>query len=264
MPRRIGRPESVEDLLDWEFISNGPAPLAMKSKILLIAALISVLIVINAYFPFHDYLQSAVDWFRSLGPWAVVPYVAIFVACSLFFIPVSGMILMAGTLYGFLMGYALVAASGLLAIALTYALGKKLWLKRVEALRHKNPRYEAIFDAVSRRGPFLVFLIRLNPFLPFSLLNYLFTIPKLDFRMYLLSSFLGMTPDIFFYLYAGHVGKGLLENPSAIGAWNYLILGTALLTTLIAAIIINRIIRQAAPLAPPVPLPAGETRIPGD
>lgn len=256
MGRRIGRPESIEDLLDWDSLSYGTAPIAMKPKILLFAAFIAALAVFNAYFPFRDTLQTAVEWFRSLGPWAVIPYAALFVLCSLFFIPVSGMILVAGTLYGFLMGYALAAASGLLAISVTYGLGKKLWRRRVEALRHRNPRYEAVFDAVSRRGPILVFLIRLNPFLPFSLLNYLFTIPKLDFRMYLLSSFLGMTPDIFFYLYAGHVGKGLLENPSAIGPWNYLILGASLLATVIAALIINRIIRQASPpAAPKVPAP---------
>jgi len=111
-------------------------------------------------------------------------------------------------------------------------------------MRLDNPRFESIYEAISNHGPILVFLIRLNPLLPFSLLNYLFTVPKLDFRKYLLSSFLGMTPDIFFYLYVGHVGKGLLENPAGLTIWNFLILGGALTTTVIAGVIINRIIKK--------------------
>jgi uncharacterized membrane protein YdjX (TVP38/TMEM64 family) len=217
----------------------------MKSKILLILLVIAGAITFNAFYPIRDHLEEAVAWFRALGPLAVVPYMILFVACSVFFIPVSGLILMAGTLYGFWMGYLLIAASGLAAIAVTYGVGKRLWRTRVEALRRDHPRFESIYEAISKHGPILVFLIRLNPLLPFSLLNYLFTVPKLDFRKYLLSSFLGLTPDIMFYLYVGHVGKGLLEDPSGLTIWNWLILGGALGTTVLAAVIINRLIRKA-------------------
>jgi uncharacterized membrane protein YdjX (TVP38/TMEM64 family) len=219
----------------------------MKSKILIISLVVIALIAVNAYFPLEDYLQDAVAWFRDLGPWAVIPYMLLFLIASLFFIPISGLILIAGTLYGFWMGYLLVAVSGLVSIAVTYGLGKRLWRKRVEALRRDHPRFETVYEAISKQGPMLVFLIRLNPLLPFSLINYLFTIPKLDFRKYLLSSFLGLTPDIFFYLYVGHVGKTLLENPSGLSVWNWLVLGGAVGTTLIAVYIINRVIRNALP-----------------
>jgi uncharacterized membrane protein YdjX (TVP38/TMEM64 family) len=225
----------------------------MKSKILLIALVVVSVIAFNAFFPFKDHLQDAVEWFRALGPWALVPYMILFVAASVFFIPISGLLLVAGTLYGFWMGYLLAAASGLLAVAVTYAVGKKLWRSRVETLRHDHPRFESVYEAISKHGPILVFLIRLNPLLPFALLNYLVTIPKLDFRKYLLSSFLGMTPDIMFYLYVGQVGKGWLENPAGLTIWNYLILGGALGTTVIAAVIINRVIRKAAPHVDNVP-----------
>jgi uncharacterized membrane protein YdjX (TVP38/TMEM64 family) len=218
----------------------------MKSKILLILLIIAGVVTLNVFYPFKDHLQDAVEWFRALGPWALVPYIVIFVAAAVFFIPISGMLLVAGTLYGFWMGYLLAAVSGLIAVAVTYAVGKKLWRSRVEALRLDHPRFESIYEAISRNGPILVFLIRLNPLLPFSVLNYLFTIPKLDFRKYLISSFLGMTPDIFFYLYVGQVGKGLLENPGGPTVWNYLILGAAVGTTVAAALIINRVIRKAA------------------
>ncbi len=218
----------------------------MKSKVLLIALLVIGAIAFNFYYPVKDHLQDAVEWFRSLGPLAIIPYIAVFVAAAVFFIPISGLILMAGTLYGFWMGYALAAASGLISIAVTYAVGKKLWRQRVEELRVGHPRFESILEAVSKHGPILVFLIRLNPLLPFSLLNYLFTIPKMDFRKYLLSSFLAMTPDIFFYLYVGHVSKGFLEDSSKISIWTWLILATAILTTVVAAVIINRVVRHTA------------------
>jgi uncharacterized membrane protein YdjX (TVP38/TMEM64 family) len=225
----------------------------MKTKIIFILLILAGAVTFNAFYPVKDHLQDVLEWFRALGPWALVPYVIIFVAASVFFIPISGLLLVAGTLYGFWMGYLLAAFSGLLSVAITYGLGKKLWRSRVEALRHDHPRFESIYEAISKHGPILVFLIRLNPLLPFGVLNYLFTIPKLDFRKYLLCSFLGMTPDIMFYLYVGQVGKGMLENEGGPAFWSYVIIGSAIATTVIAALIINRVIRKAAH---PDPLPA--------
>lgn len=225
----------------------------MKTKILIFILIVACALTYNAFFPIKDHLQGMVEWFRALGPWALVPYVVIFVVASIFFIPISGMLLVAGTLYGFWMGYLLAAVSGLITVAVTYWVGKKLWRKRVEALRRNHPRFESIYEAISKHGPILVFLIRLNPLLPFAVLNYLFTIPKLDFRKYLLCSFLGMTPDIMFYLYIGQVGKGMLENEGGPTFWSYIILGSALATTVAAALIINGVIRKAALAAPGAP-----------
>jgi uncharacterized membrane protein YdjX (TVP38/TMEM64 family) len=219
----------------------------MKPKFLLIALLVAGVAVFNFFYPLKDHLNGAVEWFRALGPWGVLPYIAIFVLASVFFIPISGLILMAGTLYGIRMGFLLAAFSGILSVAVCYAVGKKLWRQRVEELRREHPRLETVLEAVSRHGNLLVFLIRLNPFLPFTVLNYLFTIPKLDPRKYLVSSFLAMTPDILFYLYVGRVGDALLENPAAVSGWTWLILGVAVAATVAAGWMINVLIHKAGP-----------------
>lgn len=232
----------------------------MKSKLLIIALVVIAAALFNYHYPVKDSLQGAVEWFRALGPWAILPYMIVFVLAGMFFIPISGMILMAGTLYGFWLGYLLASVSAMLAVGVTYGLGRKLWRRRVEDLRKGHPRFESVLEAVSKHGPILVFLIRLNPFLPFSVLNYLFTIPKMDVRKYLLSSFLAMTPDIFFYLYVGHVGQGLLEDSSHVSGWSWFILGTALLTTIAAGVIINRVIRKSLPQpARPIAAPSPST-----
>ena len=217
----------------------------MKTKIFLISLLVLGLIAFNWYFPFRDYMQDAVDWSEHQGHWGGLLYFLIFVTCGIFFIPIAPLIMVAGTVYGFWSGYLLVASAGLASVAITYGLGKRLWRKRVEQLRSRNPRYEAIFAAISKHGAFLVFLIRLNPLLPYSLLNYLFTIPKLDFRRYLISSWLGMTPDILLYLYIGKMGKGWLDDTKGLTVWNWVILGSAVVTTGIAVLIIRHLIRKA-------------------
>jgi uncharacterized membrane protein YdjX (TVP38/TMEM64 family) len=219
----------------------------MKSKIFLVVLLIAGVVIFNFYYPLKDHLSDALDWFRDLGPLGALPYVAVFVLASIFFIPISGLIIMAGTLYGPWMGFLLAAFSATLSVAVCYAVGKKLWRQRVELLRRDHPRLETVLEAVSKHGYLLVFLIRLNPFLPFTVLNYLFTIPKLDPRRYLISSFLALTPDIFFYLYVGHVGNVLLEDPSEVSAWTWLILGVAVVATVAAGVLINQMIRKAAP-----------------
>ena len=218
----------------------------MKSKLLLLALIVASILIVNAYYPIKDYFPAVLAWFQTLGPWAFIPYVLIFVTSAVFLIPISGMLILAGTLYGFWVGYLLAMFSGLTAGAVTYGLGKKLWRKRVEKLRQENPRFESIYEAISKNGPLLVFLIRLNPLLPFPMLNYLFTIPKLDFRKYLLASFFGMTPDFLFYLYLGYLGKGMLDNSaSGLSVANVLVLTGSLTSTIIAALVINRIIKKA-------------------
>jgi uncharacterized membrane protein YdjX (TVP38/TMEM64 family) len=227
----------------------------MKPKFIGIAALVLVLIAFNALYPLQDILLALVSWFQGLGPLSGIFYLLLFTVCSVFFVPVSPLIMVAGTLYGFWFGYLLAAASGLAGIAAAYALGKRMWRKRVEQMRVENPRFESIYEAVSKKGPLLVFLIRLNPFLPFTLLNYLFTIPKLDFRNYMLCSLLGMTPDILFYLYVGRMGRHMLNGQSGFTLWNGLILGAAVMATVVAALIINNVIRGTVPRPP---TPSGE------
>src|SRR3954471_9834362 len=107
----------------------------MKSKILLIVLLIAGVVVFNFFYPLKDHLSDALDWFRDLGPLAIIPYIAVFVLASVFFIPISGLIIMAGTLYGPWMGFLLAAFSATLSVAVCYAVGKKLWRQRVEQLR---------------------------------------------------------------------------------------------------------------------------------
>ncbi len=217
----------------------------MKIKYLLITLVVLGLIAFNWYFPFRDYLQNAVEWSEHQGHWGGILFFLLFVFCVVFFIPISPLIMLAGTIYGFWSGYILVSMAGLASVVVTYALGKRLWRDRVEKLRHRNQNFEAVFEAIAKHGAFLVFLIRLNPLLPYSLLNYLFTIPKLDYRRYLLSSVVGMTPDILLYLYIGRMGKGWLDDDKGLTLWNWVILGSALATTAIAILIIRHLIQQA-------------------
>ncbi len=217
----------------------------MKIKILLITLGVLGLIALDWFIPFKEYLQTAVEWSQGQGSWSWVFFFLLFVGCVVFFIPISPLIMVAGTLYGYWSGFLLVSFAGIVSVALCYGLGKKLWLKRVENLRHRNPYFESIFAAISKHGAILVFLIRLNPLLPYSLLNYLFTIPKLDFRRYLLSSFLGMAPDILLYLYIGRMGGHWLDDSERLTIWNWLILGSAIATTATAILIIRHLIHKA-------------------
>src|SRR5690349_16343961 len=103
----------------------------MRLRILGGIALVLGLFAFNAYYPLQDVLLDLVTWFETMGPFSVVLFIILFTVCSLFFVPVSPLMMVAGTLYGFWRGYLLAAVSGLTGIAVAYWLGKKLWRKRV-------------------------------------------------------------------------------------------------------------------------------------
>ncbi len=218
----------------------------MKSKLLRIGALILAVIALNYFLPLRVILLNSIDWFHQAGFIGVLVFALVFISASLFFMPVGPLMLVAGIVYGVINGYILVAISSLIAISLAYFIGKKFLQARVERYRLAYPRFEQFHRAVSHKGPLLVFLIRLNPFFPFSLLNYLFTIPHLNFFSYLLSSCLGMAPDILLYLYVGRLGADVLQGHAHFSGWNILFIVVALIATGVAAYIINNLVKKAA------------------
>jgi uncharacterized membrane protein YdjX (TVP38/TMEM64 family) len=64
---------------------------------------------------------------------------------------------------------------------------------------------------VGEEGWKIVFLLRLSPLVPFSILNYLLGVTRLSFRAYLGATATGMIPAILLYTYLGSALASLGE-----------------------------------------------------
>lgn len=189
-------------------------------------------------------LISRVD---ALGAWGPIALIAAYTIGTLALIPGSLLTLASGALFGVVRGtiYALLGAS-LGAIA-AFLVSRYVARAPVERRLRGDPRFERIADAIGREGLRVVFLLRLSPIFPFTLLNYALGLTRVRFADYVLGC-LGMLPGTLLFVYQGKVvgevaslGAGGVER----GAGYYLVLALGLLATLWVTVLVTRLARRA-------------------
>jgi uncharacterized membrane protein YdjX (TVP38/TMEM64 family) len=111
-----------------------------------------------------------------------------------------------------------------------------------------NVRFAAIDRAVGAQGRKIVFLLRLSPVFPFTLLNYGLGLTNVRFVDYVIAS-IGMLPGTLLYVYYGKVigDVAALAGGTAMekGPADYAILILGLAATIVVTTIVTRIARRA-------------------
>lgn len=147
---------------------------------------------------------EAVEWFRGLGAWAGLVFILLYTMLPVLFVPGSILTLIAGVLFGPLLGtlYVIVganlgaAAAFLAARYFGHALKDRLEKVRFMNIAEANKKIE-------RNGFLFVLFLRLVPIFPYNGLNYGLALTRIRFRDYILGSIVGMVPAIFAFVYLG-------------------------------------------------------------
>jgi uncharacterized membrane protein YdjX (TVP38/TMEM64 family) len=162
------------------------APTGFRWKWLLYLGAVIVLIAAARYFNVQDLLKQALDWVGRLGPWGPAIFIAIYVVATVLLIPGSVLTLGAGAVFGLIRGTLIVSVASTLAATAAFLIGRYLARAAVARKIEGNEKFAAIDRAVAAEGWKVVFLTRLSPVFPFTLLNYAFglTQVKLGFTMF--------------------------------------------------------------------------------
>lgn len=76
------------------------------------------------------------------------------------------------------------------------------------------PSAKAVLTGVAAGGPWVIFLLRLSPLVPFNLLNYTLGLTPVGLLPYVGASWVGMLPGTFAYVYLGGAGKAAVDAAS--------------------------------------------------
>ena len=147
-------------------------------KWLLYATAGVVIVLAVKFLHVQDLLKSALDWIAKLGPWEPVIFVGIYVVATVFFIPGSVLTLGAGAVFGVGLGSVCVSISATLGATAAFLVGRYLARDVIARKIEKNKKFAAIDRAVADEGWKIVFLTRLSPVFPFTLLNYAFGLTR--------------------------------------------------------------------------------------
>jgi len=185
---------------------------------------------------------------EGLGPWAPAAFVVAYAVAAIALLPGSVLTLAGGAIFGLVRGTAFVFAGATLGACGAFLIARYLARRVVERRLGANPRFAAIDRAIAREGRKIVFLLRLSPVFPFSLLNYALGLTRVRFVDYLVAS-LGMLPGTLLYVYygkvLGDVAKIAAGAPVPRDAGYWTILGLGLAATLAVTIVVTRTARRA-------------------
>ncbi|MBC8086344.1 MAG: TVP38/TMEM64 family protein [Phycisphaerae bacterium] len=210
------------------------------------AAVVTIVLVVGRWG--GAYIVPFVAWVRGLGGLGALVFVAGYALACILAIPGSLLTLAAGATFGLTRGIVLVFIGATLGASAAFFVSRYVARGIVERQLHRYPRLEAVNRAIGDDGRRMVFLLRLSPVFPFSLLNYALGVSKVRFVDFLVAS-AGMLPGTMLYVYygkvAGDVAGAAAGTTSSRGVGYYALLALGLVATIVVTAFITRAARSS-------------------
>ena len=140
----------------------------------------------------------------------ILSFVCIYILIVLLILPASWLSLLSGFLYGSYLGSIIVLISASIGASVAFFLSKTFFAKKLKNLFSRYPKLSIMEKVVEKGGLKLIFLARLSPIFPFSILNYFYGLNNIKFRDFSLG-LLGIIPGTFLYCSIGSLAKSLQE-----------------------------------------------------
>jgi uncharacterized membrane protein YdjX (TVP38/TMEM64 family) len=172
-------------------------------RYLVLAAVFAALILIAWKLPAKQWIESFITWIRALGAPGAFLYGVVYAAGAIAMLPGSVLTAGAGLVYGTLIGVLIVSPASVAAATGSFLIARYFARDRVERKLRAYPKFAAIDRAVENQGFKVVLLVRLQPILPFVLLNYGLGLTRVRLRDFVIASWIGMMPATILYVYLG-------------------------------------------------------------
>jgi uncharacterized membrane protein YdjX (TVP38/TMEM64 family) len=140
---------------------------------------------------------------QAAGWTGYLMFIALYAACCVFFIPASFLTFAAGAVYGFWGGTLLVLAGNGLGSHFFLLITRYLFHGWAERYFARKKKLRAVSEAVQHDGWKIVFLTRLSPLMPYSVINYALGLTNLSAWRFLLATEVGSIPATAVYVYFG-------------------------------------------------------------
>jgi len=179
----------------------------MKGQLAIFVVAFIALMLLAIYLSSAGYLAMLLQWIASIGWWGNFMIIIMLILTS-FPIPMGStpLALTAGFLYGVVIGLFTTLVGTILGAAIAFIICKR-WLKLwVQEKLNKQVAMAALMTAVNRHAFKICFLMRMAP-IPIGIQNALLSISKIDFKVYMISSTLGLLPELLLLVYFGSTTK---------------------------------------------------------
>ena len=195
-----------------------------------------------------DWLAPLIQELADLGSWGPILFIVIYVIAAVVLAPAFVLTFSSGAVFGLWRGTLLTFVGAALGASAVYAVAAPLARSRVLRWIDRDPRVAATRRAVVRDSWWIMFLLRLSPLVPYSLLNYALALSGVRFRDYLMA-LVGMIPAIIMYAYYGKVAGDVTRIVAGVspprGTEYYVMMIVGLIATFAATHLIGRAAKKA-------------------
>ena len=163
------------------------------------------MILLASALPFLQWMVDFIHWAKGMGAAGGVIYAIVYILGTALFFPGLPLTLGAGFLYGAIIGTVVVSPASVAGATLAFLIARYFARDWVTRRLKKYPQAAAMDRAIEKNGFKAVILLRLQPVLPFNILNYALGLTSIRLRDYMLASWIGMFPATVLYVYLGSV-----------------------------------------------------------
>jgi uncharacterized membrane protein YdjX (TVP38/TMEM64 family) len=158
--------------------------------------------------------------------------------------PASAVYILGGAIFGLVRGAQLGAVAALLASTLAFWIARSTFGAPAARFVAKRARLDRFERALTERPLWLLLLIRLSLLLPIGPVSYALGVTRVRFRYFVLSS-PALLPTVVLYSYAGHIAESLLGRSGERATWEWVVLASGFVATLVVAVWIGRAAHRA-------------------
>ncbi|ACG72564.1 SNARE associated Golgi protein [Anaeromyxobacter sp. K] len=215
---RRGRADGTEGRYTARVLPSSPPPgrlarLARPAAALLVVAAAAALAALAP-----GPATRALEALRQSAPAAAAALAAAYVASGPLLVPAPLLHLAAGFALGPVTGSLLAIPASTAGACAAFAAGRWLVRERAARLAARSPALAGLDAALGASGFRVVLLLRLAPFAPFTVLNYLLGATPVPLRAFALASLLGSLPGLVVSVYVGSLAADVTALRATLAA----------------------------------------------
>lgn len=166
---------------------------------ILVAGVVALLVIAHVL-GLGERLGELRVWIESLGAWGPLVFIGIYAVAVVAAIPGSAITILAGALFGSLLGVVLVSVAATFGATLAFLISRYFARGAVTHWLSRSEKFSRLDAMTERHGAVIVAITRLVPLFPFNLLNYGFGLTRVRLGTYVFWSWLCMLPGTVLYV----------------------------------------------------------------
>ncbi len=211
-------------------------------KPIVLLLIVVAMVVVSQRLGLGKRVADLKDWVASLGPWGPVVYVLIYIVGVVAAFPGGAMTVVAGALFGSVVGVACVSIASTVGASLCFLIARFFARDAVARWLSGNDKFQRLDRLTETHGAMIVAITRLVPLFPFNIINYGYGLTRVRFWTYVVVSWVCMMPGTIVYV----VGADAITKAVREGRVPWVLVGVLAVVIVALALIVRSARRRLA------------------